>query len=226
MITIGIPVLGRPERAPLVHASIVESSTVPFEVIWLVSPGDDDQLVACRALGGRTLIVPWKPGPGDFSRKHSFGCSRARYPWYFAGADDLEFLPGWDTAALRAGEDGAKVIGTNDLANPAVMRGDHATHSLVETSYVQLVGCTWLDGPGHLYSPDYDHQYCDSELVMVAKERGVWAFAEGSHVKHHHPIFDKSVPMDDTYRRALAKGREDREVFLSRQRLARRALTR
>ncbi len=226
MITIGIPVLSRPERAPLVHASAVENSTVEIEVVWLVSPGDDEQRLACEALGDRTVVMPWQPGPGDFARKHSFGCSRARYPWYFAGADDLEFLPGWDTAALRAAEDGAKVIGTNDLANPAVMRGDHATHILFDTAYVQSVGATWLDGPGHLYSAGYDHQYVDNEAVLCARERGVWAFAEDSHVKHHHPIFDKSVAMDDTYRKALAKGREDREVFLSRQRLARRALTR
>ena len=221
MITVGIPVLGRPARAAKVYATLVENSIVPVEVLWLVSPGDDEQRIACEAVGGTVLEVAWHPGPGDFARKHNYGHALSTHPYYFAGADDLEFMPGWDTAALAvAMGEGAKVVGTNDMANPSVMRGDHATHILFDSEYVTETGCTWHDGPGFVYAEAYDHQYVDNEAVCVARERGVWAFAGNSHVKHHHPIFDPATKMDDTYRKALAKGALDRNVFLRRQRLA------
>ncbi|MDH4038585.1 MAG: hypothetical protein OEV86_14020, partial [Candidatus Krumholzibacteria bacterium] len=63
----------------------------------------------------------------------------------------------------------------------------------------------------------YDHQWVDAEAVAVAKQRGEWAFARNSLVLHHHPIFDKTVVMDETYAKALAKGREDGRVFQQRR---------
>lgn len=218
MITVGIPVLGRPARAAKVYATLVENSIVPVEVLWLVSPGDDEQRIACEAVGGTVLEVAWPAGPGDFARKHQVGLEAARYPWYFAGADDLEFVSGWDIEALRvAKETGAKVIGTNDLANPMVMRGQHATHILFNTTYAREIGCTWHDGPGFVYSTAYDHQRVDDEAVACARMRNVWAFAESSHVKHHHPIFDRSVQMDETYRKALAQGEQDGRLYMQRR---------
>jgi hypothetical protein len=201
---------------------------MPYEIIWVVSPGDREQHIACMATPHTTVAhATWDTGPADFARKHALAFSLSHGDWYFAGADDLEFRPGWDTAALAMAErTGAKVIGTNDMANPAVMRGNHATHILFEREYVETVGATWHDGPGHVYSEAYDHQLVDNEAVACAKMRDVWAFAEHSQVKHHHPIFDEDVEMDDTYRKALAQGNADRVVFNRRKRLALRSLRR
>lgn len=227
MITIGIPVLRRPHNAAKVYASIVENTTVPYEIIWVVSPGDREQHIACMATPHTTVAhATWDPGPADFARKHALAFSLSHGDWYFAGADDLQFMAGWDIKALKAAEGGAKVIGTNDLANPTVMRGDHATHILFNSEYVREVGATWHDGPGAVYSTAYDHQRVDDEAVACAKMRGVWAFAKDSHVKHHHPVFSKNVPMDAVYSKALAKGLEDGRVFMHRRTLALREASR
>jgi hypothetical protein len=190
-------------------------------VLWLVSPDDREQQIACMAVGGTTIEVPWPPGPADFAKKHRRGWEESSFDWYFAGADDLEFTEGWDIVALAEAEStGAKVVGTNDMANPMVKRGQHATHMMFARDYVATVGATWHDGPGIVYSEAYDHQRVDDEAVAAAKMRGVWAFAADSVVIHHHPIFDRDVPMDDTYRKALAKGQEDGRVFAHRRALA------
>ena len=50
------------------------------------------------------------------------------------------FSPGWLDAALAHDGPGIGVIGTNDLHNPAVLRGLHSTHSLVKRTYADLGG--------------------------------------------------------------------------------------
>ena len=54
------------------------------------------------------------------------------------------------------------MIGTDDQANPKVMRGHHSTHSLIRCSYIDSPGATWHDGPGAVYSEAYDHQWVDT----------------------------------------------------------------
>jgi hypothetical protein len=138
-------------------------------------------------------------------------------PFVLLGASDLLFHSGWDVEALRVAEQtGAGVIGTNDLANPAVKAGRHSTHPLVRRSYIDEVGGTFDQGPGVVYFEGYDHQCVDNELCIAATKRKQWAFAKESKVQHLHPIFDKTISMDDTYRRGLAKGKEDIALLQSR----------
>ena len=65
----------------------------------------------------------------------------------FAGADDLNFHPGWDTAALAVMDGWVQVVGTNDLLNPYVTAGLHATHYLVDRRYLDDVGGVVDQGP-------------------------------------------------------------------------------
>jgi hypothetical protein len=221
MIDICIPVLSRPQNAQPVVDSIIRSTTVPHTITFVCSPDDHLQQEAAWMTDQTVLIVDWYPGPADFARKHTYAFGRLEGDWFFAGADDLEFTPGWDTEALAVAErTSASVIGTNDMANPKVMKGQHSTHSLLRRSYIEDTGATWHDGPGVVYSDAYDHQRVDDEMVAAAKMRGVWAFASASVVKHHHPVFDKTVRRDETYEKAMAKGKEDTEVFNRRRSLA------
>ena len=51
--------------------------------------------------------------------------------------DDVRFRAGWlDHAQDVARRYGAQVVGTNDAANPRVMRGEHATHPLIRRDYI------------------------------------------------------------------------------------------
>lgn len=163
--------------------------------------------------------MEFETGPGNFAKKTNRGLAETDEEFVFCGATDLTFTPGWDVAALEVAEaTGAGVIGTNDGANPVVIKGKHSTHSLIRRAYAEDPGCT-IDGTGAIYCEKYDHQAVDNELCEVAQVRSQWAFAASSLVQHHHPFYDRRTKMDATYEKALAKGREDRALFMRRRRL-------
>lgn len=217
MIDVLVPVLGRPHNATALAESLAASTTVPYQLVWICSDGDDAQIAACHRLIGTPVIVEWQPGHADYARKINHAFTITSSPFVFQAADDVEFTAGWDVHALTvADRTGAGVVGTNDAANPMVKRGDHATHSLIRRSYVDEHGAT-VDGPGLVLSEAYGHQWCDNELVQLAKHRGQWAFAEQSVVKHRHWVWG-TAPKDPTYLLGSATARQDARLFRDRSR--------
>lgn len=220
MIDILIPVLNRPHRVAPLLASL-ECTELPYTVTFLLSPGDDVEREAVEASGEDFIQTDWPAGKGDFARKTNLGFQSTCAEYVFLGADDLEFLPHWDIRAVEALEAGGfGVCGTQDGGNPQVKAGLHATHSLVRRAYIEECGGTWTDGPGVVYHEGYEHQWVDAELVAVAKERGCWVFAHGSHVIHHHPMWDRRVARDLTYAKALDQSAATRDEALFRARAA------
>jgi hypothetical protein len=215
LIDILVPVLSRPQNvAPLV-ASIKATTTNPYKILFLCSPGDNEQIEACRATEAEVKVVKWPAGTSDYPMKMNLGLQLTENPFLLMGADDLTFHDGWDVHALAVAErTGAAVIGTNDLANRQVMRGHFSTHPLVRRSYVMEKGAS-MDGPGILVSTAYDHNYCDRELCHLAEARGLWAFAGDSHIKHRHPLW-RTAPEDSTYARGRKTASEDHIVFFTR----------
>jgi hypothetical protein len=198
---------------------------VEVEILFVCSPNDWDERAACEATGEEVIVVTWEPGPGDFASKQNLAYKHTTAPHVLLGADDLEFEPGWDTAALAvADRTQAGVIGTQDDANPLVKRGRHSTHPLVSRRYIDQVGGTFSDGPGVVYHEGYRHQWVDTELCKAAMERGEWAFAHASVVRHLHPMYYRSTPMDDTYTKALEGASHDQALY--RNRLADWAISR
>lgn len=216
-----IPVLNRPRNAEKVVQTIISSTSLPFTITFVCTKGDEAELDAVEATGEQMIIVPWPAGPGDGAKKWNCGYRHGEHPYVFLAADDLEFTPGWDEAAITTAEKShAGVTGTNDDANPLVKRGLHSTHSLVSRRYIDEVGGTWHDGPGVVYCEEYAHQWVDTELVAAAKQRGEWAFARRALVRHLHPIYHRSTPMDATYQKALGDAQADSALFRERQRRA------
>lgn len=218
LITVLIPVLNRPHRAAIVSSSLREAASVPIRTIFICSLGDDVEIEACRETRDEHMVVSWEAGSGDYARKTNAAYKHVESEFVFTAADDVEFTPGWDTEILAvANKTGAGVVGSNDDANPTVKRGHHSTHTLFRREYVDTVGATFFDGPGVVYHEGYEHQWVDTEAVRAAMDRGQWAFARRSVVRHHHPFFDKTVGMDDTYRKALGDASHDSALY--RQRL-------
>lgn len=223
-IAILIPVLNRPQNAMRVVESIVAATSVQHEIMFLCTRGDYAEIEACEALfpGVLTVFMDGPPGNGDYAAKINKGFRWTTTPFVFTGADDLDFQPGWDTAALAALESsGAGVCGTWDGGNPLVKKGRHSTHSLVRRAYIDECGGTWHDGPGVVLHEGYRHQWVDTELCEVAMERDCWVFAYDSRVIHKHPFWDRSVPRDATYEKALSGASEDLALFRARKAAAR-----
>jgi hypothetical protein len=182
--------LGRPGTVQPLVESIGDSA----DVLFICSP-HDTTTDACRATGRDVLTVGWEPGPGDYARKINAGYRVTDDPLLFLGACDLRFHPGWLDAAKTKLTDGIGVVGTNDLGNARVIRGEHATHSLVTRAYADL---GTIDGQPGILHEGYHHEYVDDELVGTAKHRQAWAFAPDSVVEHLHPSWGKA-PTDHLY---------------------------
>jgi len=213
-ITILVPMLGRPNRvAPLL--ATIDATAPDAHVLFCLTPGDSGVLAAVRAAGRPWIVVDRRP-VGDYARKINTGYRRTTAPLIFCAADDLRFHPDWWQHATAALTPGVGVVGTNDLGSPRVMRGEHATHSLITRDYADTHGV--IDQPGAILHEGYPHEYVDDELVATAKRRGAWAFAPNSHVEHLHPNWGKGH-VDALYRQQPARMRQGRPMFEARRRL-------
>jgi glycosyltransferase involved in cell wall biosynthesis len=232
MIAVLVPVLDRPDRAEPLIESILAASTLVDEVLFLCSPGDEDQIEACMNTGPEAnwLIVPFALAGGDYARKINYGITVTRSPWVLQAADDLRFHPGWDEEALaRDTGPHVGVIGTNDMGNPMVRSGRHATHSLIRRAYVEEQGT--IDELGKALHEGYHHCWVDNELVETAQARNAWSSARRSRVEHLHHIWpvrrgsrERKGVDDATYRRGQTRYREDNKLFHTRRPLWRRPL--
>lgn len=217
-LAILIPVLRRPQNiAPLV-SSIQNSTKVPFEILFLTSPHDTQEILELQNQGLSQIVMDANySNNGDYARKINAGFKAVEAEWYFLGADDLRFHPLWFEVAMEVYErTKACVIGTNDMGSPSVMRGEHATHSLVRREYVKE--CGTIDEIGKVLHEGYRHNFVDLEFIATAKKRNDWAFAMNSRVQHNHPDWGLAST-DDTYRIGKMGWGQDQRYFETRKRL-------
>jgi hypothetical protein len=111
--------------------------------------------------------------------------------------------------------DPIKVVGTNDLANPDVLAGSHATHYLVARDYATN---GVVDAPGLMLYEGYDHNWTDTEFIETARHRGVFMPCLASVVEHRHWAWGKAS-MDETYSKGCRNERVDQMHFLERRAL-------
>lgn len=169
---------------------------------------------ACRETGHRVDVID-PNHRGDYAVKINHGYRTTTAPFLFTGADDLAFHPGWDVAALELMTDPTVgVVGTQDLSNGRVIRGEHATHLLVRRAYVDAFGT--IDEPGKIMHEGYPHEYVDDELVATARYRNAWRFCHESVVEHLHPQAGKA-PTDELYDAQAGRMRIGRKIYRRRE---------
>lgn len=152
---------------------------------------------------------------GSFGEKVNRGYHASHEPWLFLVGDDVHFHPGWlDQAMATAKATGAKVVGTNDLANTAVLAGEHATHMFISRDYIEKVGAGW-DGPGVVCHEGYRHWFIDNEIIDAAKQRKTWAPCLAAKVEHLHPMVGKAR-MDEVYRIGVEAAEADQALYVTR----------
>lgn len=225
MITLSIlvPVLRRPQNvAPLIESAWEGTTGTSFEIVFITSTGDHAEvkavMAAVKVFGPviQHLQVPG-PRPGDYARKINHGYANTDSEWLFTGADDIRFRPGWFTNAVRAyHQTGRRVIGTQDLGNTRVKRGEHSTHTLVQRSYVEEYGT--IDEPGKILHEGYPHEFVDDEFIATAKLRDEFAMSWDSVVEHLHPLWGKA-PTDAVYAPHRTRMVQGQRIFQKRSRL-------
>lgn len=204
-----IPVLHRPSNIAPFMRSLTASTGLA--TAWFVcDPDDMIEQAEVVAHGGNVLVCP-----GTFAEKVNFAVGKTVATWVMLVGDDVTFRAGWLDHAQNVG-DSVDVVGTNDLGNPRVQAGIHATHMMIRRSYIVDRGSSW-DGPGVCCHEGYRHWYVDDEIVTCAQDRGVFVMAFGSIVEHHHPAFGKASD-DEVYQLGQASARADHKTFNERLR--------
>jgi hypothetical protein len=212
-----IPVLHRPQNVEPLMTSLIASTGLA--TAWFVcEAGDEEEIAEVIRCGGEVITSPeCHSFPQKVNLAYDFIADDLRgehelAPWILLVGDDVRFRPAWlDHAQDVARRYGAQVVGTNDLANPRVMRGEHSTHSMIRRSYIDELGASW-DGPGVVCHESYFHWCVDDEIVTVAKQRGVFQSAMASEVEHLHPYFGGGE-MDEVYKAGEKHAAEDKAEF-------------
>jgi hypothetical protein len=221
-----VPVLGRPQNAAPFMESLKSSGADVATVYAVYTIGDDETARAWLDAGAEIVngavedMIEGRPlGNQDtwahtFAEKVNLGYRETTEPWLFLVGDDVRFHPGWLDHAQAAAGDRFHVVGTNDLGNPRVLAGEHATHLLIRRKYADGWGVSW-DGPGVVAHEGYRHWYVDDEIVTAAKARGVWAPCLDAVVEHLHPFFGKAAT-DEVYRLGAEHAEADLALFEQR----------
>lgn len=207
-VDIYIPTFGRSEKL-VDYTAHIKSVTPLARVVCIVEPDDPNS----HGIGDVTVI--------NSRSKNYAGAINSAYlalksEYFFAGADDLRFYPDWLDIAMSKMEGNIRVVGTNDLHNEEVKRGEHATHYLVDGRYVTEFGGNLLPPHEPLLPEIYNHNYTDREAIGVAKYRGVFAPCLESVVEHLHFTFGLSQ-MDETYQKTRVRVDHDSQVYESRR---------
>jgi hypothetical protein len=208
-----VPVLGRPEHAEPFMASL-RASTGLATCYAICDANDSDAVLAWKQAGAEVLELDPQERPGTFAEKVNAGYAVTDEPWLLLVGSDVRFHPGWLDHAQATAGDRFHVVGTNDLGNPLVLAGVHSPHPLIRRSYADGVGASW-DGPGVVCHEGYAHNYVDQEIVVAAKQRGVWTMALASKVEHLHPLWGKGAP-DEIYKLGQEHIEADKELFKRR----------
>lgn len=209
-----VPVMKRPQNAEPFMRSLRASTGLAR--VFAIADHDDDETIAAWQSAGATVYTFAGGEPGTFAEKVNFASRTIspEWPWLFIVGDDVRFHPGWLDHAQAAAGDKYHVIGTNDLTNPRVLAGKHATHLLLRRSYVDEMGASW-DGPGIVAHEGYGHWWVDDEIVAASRQRGILAMAPNSVVEHLHPAWGKGEN-DEVYERGQSHAEKDKALFMAR----------
>lgn len=209
-LAIIVPVMRRPHNAHPFMASLRMSMTEPRTVYAVCDPGDDPTIGAWAGEGAVTLICP---NGSTFPIKVQYAYTETKSEWIMLVGDDVRFARGWWAEVMKVAcmNPEAQLISTNDMHNPFVTAGIHATHPVIRRSWVDECGASW-DGPGHIAHVGYSHAYVDEEWTTKARMDGVFAPALAARVDHLHPTWSGSA-WDDVYALGIEHYGEDHELF-------------
>ena len=213
MIAVVIPTYGRPDRLQRVADDIEANTSSPHVIVFAVEGDDTDTIAAAEAIGH---IVVINESRANYSGAITTAYRKVDADFYFAGADDLHFHAGWDEAALAHMDGWVMVVGTNDLLNPYVTAGAHATHYLVDRTYLDEIGGVVDQGPGSFLNDGYDHQYTDTEFIGTAKMRARFRPCFDSIVEHLNAWSPKGE-VDATAHKTMRSIDADSKLYDSRR---------
>ena len=214
-VSILVPTLGREEFLPALLATIIESTEVAWELVFVLDCGDVPSWKAVTHLAGEApdgaVVVVAKNG--TYPAKTNAGYRASCAPFVLPTADDVVFKSGWDAALEEFHDPEVCVVGTNDLSPNS--HAGHATMPILRRTYVDEPGASFGE-PGKVFFEGYRHNYVETEICELARHREVWSYCEAAVIEHLHPSWGKRE-VDDTDAVGNLNGMSgDEELFWER----------
>lgn len=207
-----IPTYQRPDRVLSLTQNVITSGhgIIPY---FICERDDKASIEAVVTTPGANLIVNQRSR--NYAGAINTGVAETDEPYLFAGADDIRFTAGWFDLAVCLMNKRTEVVGTNDLGNPDVLAGTHATHYLVSRNYAtQGV----VDQLGIMLHEGYDHNYTDTEFIQTAIARGKFQPCLEAEVEHLHVTWGKATH-DAGYTKSFAQAHVDAQRYAERKHL-------
>lgn len=210
IVDIYIPTYGRADKIMGVLDNIDKNTLPHHRVIFIVEEDDTHSMEVVQTLSKHVVNHRSRTYAGAINS----AWEERQSNYFFCGADDLDFKSGWLEEALKCLDKKHRVIGTQDLHNPEVLAGEHATHYLIDGSYIKELTGTIDQTFPVLY--EYDHNWTDREFIGTAKYRGEFKMCPTSVVEHLHYSFGLSH-MDATYEKSRKMIHEDQRLYEERR---------
>lgn len=183
-LVVVIPSRGRHERLASLAAEFAR--TTPRHRLLFVVDWDDPRTQKVARGLGKVMLMYSRAG---YCCAVNVGIAASKEPFVLVASDDCKPHKGWFERAKAYMSETVGFVSLNDLGNPHVMAGAHATFPLVARWYADL---------GPLYDESYHHNGCDADASFRAKERGAFAYAPDAIIEHLHPSWNKNE-IDATY---------------------------
>ena len=206
-----IPTLQRAHRIASLVGNIREATAGAYCIVFIILGDDEPTRAAVEAVGEQCLINTGSP---TYAGAINAAYHATNEPFFFCGADDLRFYPGWLTHALAAMTDGIGVVGVNDLAYVDALQGEIAPHFLVRRRYIERYSGV-VDQPDTVLSA-YDHNFTDTEFVGTARARRMYRYCPEAIVEHLHPLWGKAED-DPIYAKGRRQYEEDTQRYTRRR---------
>ena len=131
-----IPTYQRAHRIAALVRNVRENTDGAYHLLFIAVEEDAPTRAAVDATGERCFINTGLP---TYAGAINAAYHATDEPYFFCGADDLRFYPGWLTHAYAGMMDGIGVVGVNDLAIADALDDESATHYLVRRMLYRAV---------------------------------------------------------------------------------------
>lgn len=122
-------------------------------------------------------------GAWNFAAKYSTGDILIQF------SDDWECPPGWDEMIEKR----------MDISEPQVLRISDGKRT-DELLPMAIMTRKYYEQHG-FFNPEFKNQYSDAEFTIRSEKAGAIIDARDIVFAHHHPLYEPSIPTDETHRR-------------------------
>ncbi|MEI7821948.1 MAG: hypothetical protein WCK55_13610 [Verrucomicrobiota bacterium] len=197
---------GRPSQARECRRNWLDAAAMPERVehIFAVDADDADSI---RGLADLNPRVVERAGGGCVAA-WNLAASVSTGDVLIQLSDDWSPVQNWDEEFVKR---------LRDVSQPGVLRVSDGRRT---DDLLCMAICTrpWMLQQGELLHSGYVSLYSDDEFSFRAYQHGGVIDARDIVLMHHHPNYDESIPLDETYTNQNSEDRKKRghETFLQR----------